>query len=156
MITAVYQSLWCTVACRATRSPVALCFFVIPRTREIPCHLQHRSKKMYITTPSLSLSHSPTHSLTHSFTHLPTHSLTFTHSHSLSPTLTPSLTLPLSLSLSLTHSTPRSKKAGPVNGDECYFWRTTGCAFGDQCRYLHLPESAGVDAGSEYADDPSQ
>ncbi|XP_006825971.1 uncharacterized protein LOC100368918 [Saccoglossus kowalevskii] len=40
---------------------------------------------------------------------------------------------------------PRHKLKGPVNGDECYFWRTTGCAFGDKCHYEHLPESKGID-----------
>ncbi|XP_064381949.1 uncharacterized protein LOC135330907 [Halichondria panicea] len=37
------------------------------------------------------------------------------------------------------------KKPGPVNGTECYYWRTTGCQFGIQCRYEHLPENKGVD-----------
>ena len=37
------------------------------------------------------------------------------------------------------------KNTGPVNGDECYFWRTTGCSFGDKCRNKHLPASKGVD-----------
>ncbi|KAI4874259.1 hypothetical protein NFI96_028433, partial [Prochilodus magdalenae] len=40
-------------------------------------------------------------------------------------------------------SGPRRK--GPVNGDECYFWRTTGCHFGDKCRYKHIPEQRGKD-----------
>lgn len=38
-----------------------------------------------------------------------------------------------------------TKVTGPVNGDECHFWRTTGCAFGNKCRYKHLKESKGVD-----------
>lgn len=38
-----------------------------------------------------------------------------------------------------------SKLSGPVNGDECYFWRTTGCYFADKCRFRHVPESKGVD-----------
>lgn len=42
-------------------------------------------------------------------------------------------------------SVPRVKKSGPVNGDECYFWRTTGCAFGSQCYYLHIPAHEGID-----------
>ncbi|KAK7109416.1 uncharacterized protein [Littorina saxatilis] len=37
------------------------------------------------------------------------------------------------------------KLSGPVNGDECYFWRTTGCDYADKCRYLHLPKSKGAD-----------
>ena len=40
---------------------------------------------------------------------------------------------------------PASKLSGPVNGDECYFWRTTGCYFADKCRFRHVPESKGVD-----------
>ncbi|XP_076017037.1 uncharacterized protein LOC143008945 [Genypterus blacodes] len=32
------------------------------------------------------------------------------------------------------------RRRGPVNGDECYFWRTTGCHFGDKCRYKHIPD----------------
>ena len=37
------------------------------------------------------------------------------------------------------------KLSGPVNGDECYFWRTTGCYFADKCRFRHVPENKGVD-----------
>nr|XP_057915128.1 tetratricopeptide repeat protein 31 isoform X2 [Doryrhamphus excisus] len=37
------------------------------------------------------------------------------------------------------------RRRGPVNGDECYFWRTTGCHFGDQCRYKHIPDQKGKD-----------
>ncbi|XP_007240441.3 uncharacterized protein zgc:123010 [Astyanax mexicanus] len=37
------------------------------------------------------------------------------------------------------------RRKGPVNGDECYFWRTTGCHFGDKCRYKHIPEQRGKD-----------
>lgn len=38
-----------------------------------------------------------------------------------------------------------SRRRGPVNGDECYFWRTTGCHFGDKCRYKHFPDQKGKD-----------
>ncbi|MFT7817092.1 hsp70-Hsp90 organizing protein 3-like [Arapaima gigas] len=38
-----------------------------------------------------------------------------------------------------------SKRKGPINGDECYFWRTTGCHFGDKCRYKHIPAQQGKD-----------
>jgi len=38
-----------------------------------------------------------------------------------------------------------SKLRGPVNGDECYFWRTTGCQFTTGCRYRHVPEHKGID-----------
>ncbi|KAG7492605.1 hypothetical protein MATL_G00016130 [Megalops atlanticus] len=37
------------------------------------------------------------------------------------------------------------RRRGPVNGDECYFWRTTGCHFGDKCRYKHIPDQRGRD-----------
>ncbi|KAK7869280.1 hypothetical protein R5R35_000892 [Gryllus longicercus] len=39
----------------------------------------------------------------------------------------------------------QTKVTGPVNGDECHFWRTTGCAFGNKCRYKHLKENKGID-----------
>ncbi|XP_063048200.1 uncharacterized protein zgc:123010 isoform X2 [Engraulis encrasicolus] len=38
-----------------------------------------------------------------------------------------------------------ARRRGPVNGDECYFWRTTGCHFGEKCRYKHIPEQRGKD-----------
>nr|XP_042903456.1 uncharacterized protein LOC122268270 isoform X1 [Parasteatoda tepidariorum]XP_042903457.1 uncharacterized protein LOC122268270 isoform X2 [Parasteatoda tepidariorum]XP_042903458.1 uncharacterized protein LOC122268270 isoform X3 [Parasteatoda tepidariorum] len=37
------------------------------------------------------------------------------------------------------------KKMGPVNGNECYFWRTTGCVYGEVCRYKHIKEHKGID-----------
>uniref|UniRef100_A0A3P9Q486 Zgc:123010 n=1 Tax=Poecilia reticulata TaxID=8081 RepID=A0A3P9Q486_POERE len=37
------------------------------------------------------------------------------------------------------------RRRGPVNGDECYFWRTTGCHFGDKCHYKHFPDQKGKD-----------
>ncbi|XP_047459383.1 tetratricopeptide repeat protein 31 isoform X2 [Mugil cephalus] len=37
------------------------------------------------------------------------------------------------------------RRRGPVNGDECYFWRTTGCHFGDKCHYKHIPDQKGKD-----------
>ncbi|XP_005100007.2 uncharacterized protein LOC101855261 [Aplysia californica] len=37
------------------------------------------------------------------------------------------------------------KQTGPVNGDECYFWRTTGCTFGSDCKWQHFPKSKGID-----------
>ncbi len=40
---------------------------------------------------------------------------------------------------------PQEKVTGPVNGDECYFWRTTGCQFGNACRYRHVKEHKGID-----------
>jgi len=38
-----------------------------------------------------------------------------------------------------------SKITGPVNGNECYFWRTTGCVFESHCRYMHVEDHKGVD-----------
>uniref|UniRef100_A0A671QKR7 Tetratricopeptide repeat protein 31-like n=1 Tax=Sinocyclocheilus anshuiensis TaxID=1608454 RepID=A0A671QKR7_9TELE len=37
------------------------------------------------------------------------------------------------------------RRRGPINSDECYFWRTTGCHFGDRCRYKHIPDHRGKD-----------
>lgn len=37
------------------------------------------------------------------------------------------------------------RRRGPVNEDECYFWRTTGCHFGDKCRYKHIPDQKSKD-----------
>ncbi|XP_061646434.1 tetratricopeptide repeat protein 31 isoform X2 [Phyllopteryx taeniolatus] len=37
------------------------------------------------------------------------------------------------------------RRRGPVNGDECYFWRTTGCHFGEKCRYKHITDHKGND-----------
>lgn len=37
------------------------------------------------------------------------------------------------------------KMSGPVNGNECYFWRTTGCVFENQCRYKHVRGHKGID-----------
>ncbi|XP_035256399.1 hsp70-Hsp90 organizing protein 1-like [Anguilla anguilla] len=39
----------------------------------------------------------------------------------------------------------RAWRRGPVQGGECYFWRTTGCHFGEKCRYKHIPEQRGRD-----------
>ncbi|KAM9857460.1 uncharacterized protein ACBR49_001086 isoform 2-T3 [Aulostomus maculatus] len=33
----------------------------------------------------------------------------------------------------------------PVHGDECFYWRTTGCLYGDKCRFKHVPEQQGRD-----------
>ncbi|XP_039630504.1 uncharacterized protein zgc:123010 isoform X1 [Polypterus senegalus] len=52
------------------------------------------------------------------------------------PQQAPELSVPLSAQPFI----PGSKRRGPVNGNECYFWRTTGCYFGDKCRYKHIPE----------------
>ncbi|KAL0964620.1 hypothetical protein UPYG_G00326540 [Umbra pygmaea] len=46
---------------------------------------------------------------------------------------------------SATGSFSSPRRRGPVNGNECYFWRTTGCHFGEKCRYKHIPEQKGQD-----------
>ena len=38
-----------------------------------------------------------------------------------------------------------AKLTGPVNGNECYFWRTTGCLYADKCRYEHIKKNKGID-----------
>uniref|UniRef100_A0AAV2JK34 Uncharacterized protein n=1 Tax=Knipowitschia caucasica TaxID=637954 RepID=A0AAV2JK34_KNICA len=56
--------------------------------------------------------------------------------------------MPLKTCLSLTQQAGMSagaRRRGPVNEDECYFWRTTGCHFGDKCRYKHIPDQKGKD-----------
>ncbi|KAJ8013776.1 hypothetical protein DPEC_G00033300 [Dallia pectoralis] len=58
------------------------------------------------------------------------------------------LPLPLMTSLSASQqatSATSSRRRGPVNGDECYFWRTTGCHFGEKCHFKHIPEQKGMD-----------
>lgn len=54
---------------------------------------------------------------------------------------------PLKTSLPATQqaATAGPRRRGPVNGDECYFWRSTGCHFGDKCHYKHIPEQRGKD-----------
>ncbi|KAL1423255.1 hypothetical protein MTO96_021236 [Rhipicephalus appendiculatus] len=42
-------------------------------------------------------------------------------------------------------SESKAKVSGPVNGNECYFWRTTGCSYGDNCYYEHIPSHKGID-----------
>lgn len=39
----------------------------------------------------------------------------------------------------------QDKPSGPVNGNECYFWRTTGCLYADKCRYEHIKKNKGID-----------
>lgn len=45
----------------------------------------------------------------------------------------------------------KSKVTGPVNGNECYFWRTTGCVFDNNCRYRHVSTHKGVDLAKVHA-----
>ncbi|XP_068111150.1 tetratricopeptide repeat protein 31 [Hyperolius riggenbachi] len=37
------------------------------------------------------------------------------------------------------------KKKVPHKNNECYYWRSDGCGYGDKCRYRHIPENKGVD-----------
>ncbi|KAM7408731.1 hypothetical protein PAMA_002449 [Pampus argenteus] len=58
------------------------------------------------------------------------------------------LPIPLKICLPVTQQAGAAagpRRRGPVNGDECYFWRTTGCHFGDKCRYKHIPDQKGKD-----------
>ena len=50
-----------------------------------------------------------------------------------------------SFSSLISFSSSRPRRRGPVNEEECYFWRTTGCHFGDKCRYKHFPDQKGQD-----------
>ncbi|KAG7217892.1 hypothetical protein INR49_020794 [Caranx melampygus] len=36
-----------------------------------------------------------------------------------------------------------SRRRAPLNGDECIYWRTTGCIHGDRCRFKHIPDQQG-------------
>ncbi|KAL7404206.1 hypothetical protein ABVT39_011436 [Epinephelus coioides] len=38
-----------------------------------------------------------------------------------------------------------SRRCAPINGDECFYWRTTGCFYGDKCRFKHIPDQQGRD-----------
>ncbi|CAB1344395.1 unnamed protein product, partial [Coregonus sp. 'balchen'] len=37
------------------------------------------------------------------------------------------------------------RRMAPINGDECFFWRTTGCLYGDKCHFKHKPDQRGRD-----------
>ena len=45
----------------------------------------------------------------------------------------------------INNSELNQKLSGPVNGNECYFWRTTGCLYADKCRYDHIKKNKGID-----------
>ena len=45
----------------------------------------------------------------------------------------------------INNSDLNQKLSGPVNGNECYFWRTTGCLYADKCRYDHIKKNKGID-----------
>ncbi len=53
---------------------------------------------------------------------------------------------PMLASSSSTASGSSAKKHGPVNGNECYYWRTSGCVFGAKCRFRHIPGNKGIDS----------
>ncbi|XP_054460099.1 stress-induced-phosphoprotein 1-like isoform X2 [Anoplopoma fimbria] len=38
-----------------------------------------------------------------------------------------------------------SRRCVPINGDGCFYWRTTGCFYGDKCRFKHIPDQQGRD-----------
>uniref|UniRef100_A0A4W5KNB9 C3H1-type domain-containing protein n=1 Tax=Hucho hucho TaxID=62062 RepID=A0A4W5KNB9_9TELE len=38
-----------------------------------------------------------------------------------------------------------TRRMAPINGDKCFFWRTTGCFYGDKCRFKHKPDQRGRD-----------
>ncbi|XP_067858150.1 uncharacterized protein zgc:123010 isoform X2 [Heptranchias perlo] len=61
------------------------------------------------------------------------------------PVQKPPIPVPVSVQPKIVAAACGTKRRGPVDGDECYFWRTTGCHFGDKCRYKHIPERRGVD-----------
>ncbi|XP_056264913.1 uncharacterized protein LOC130189923 isoform X2 [Pseudoliparis swirei] len=38
-----------------------------------------------------------------------------------------------------------SRRCVPINGDECFYWRTSGCFYGDACRFKHTADQRGRD-----------
>ncbi|KAJ8001672.1 hypothetical protein DPEC_G00171890 [Dallia pectoralis] len=44
-----------------------------------------------------------------------------------------------------TSQTTGPRRMAPINGDECFFWRTTGCLYRDKCRFKHKPDQRGKD-----------
>lgn len=38
-----------------------------------------------------------------------------------------------------------TRRMAPINGDECFFWRTTGCFYGEKCRFKHKLDQRGKD-----------
>ncbi|XP_068451663.1 tetratricopeptide repeat protein 31-like isoform X2 [Clinocottus analis] len=37
------------------------------------------------------------------------------------------------------------RRCVPINADECFYWRTTGCFYGDKCLFKHIPDQRGRD-----------
>ncbi|XP_063818362.1 stress-induced-phosphoprotein 1-like isoform X2 [Pseudophryne corroboree] len=38
-----------------------------------------------------------------------------------------------------------AKRKVTAKTNECYYWRSSGCSYGEKCRYRHIPENKGVD-----------
>ncbi|XP_041789978.1 stress-induced-phosphoprotein 1-like isoform X2 [Chelmon rostratus] len=38
-----------------------------------------------------------------------------------------------------------SRRCVPIDGDVCFYWRTTGCFYGDKCLFKHIPDQQGQD-----------
>lgn len=38
-----------------------------------------------------------------------------------------------------------SRRCVPIDGDVCFYWQTTGCFYGDKCRFKHIPDQQGRD-----------
>ncbi|XP_075948143.1 uncharacterized protein LOC142950129 [Anarhichas minor] len=38
-----------------------------------------------------------------------------------------------------------SRRCAPISGDECFYWQTTGCFYGDKCRFKHVADQQGRD-----------
>lgn len=40
----------------------------------------------------------------------------------------------------------RSRRCTPIDGDKCFYWQTSGCFYGDKCRFQHIPGQQGRDS----------
>ncbi|KAM6941802.1 uncharacterized protein PEZ65_003806 [Lycodopsis pacificus] len=38
-----------------------------------------------------------------------------------------------------------SRRCAPISGDGCFYWQTTGCFYGDKCRFKHVADQQGRD-----------
>ncbi|XP_030283002.1 STI1-like protein isoform X2 [Sparus aurata] len=38
-----------------------------------------------------------------------------------------------------------SRRCVPIDGDVCFYWQTSGCFYGDKCRFKHIPDQQGRD-----------
>ncbi|XP_029594592.1 RNA-binding protein SGN1-like [Salmo trutta] len=57
--------------------------------------------------------------------------------------LSPQRTNPIGFNTSSASQYGSTGTRTPINGDECFFWRTTGCFYGDKCRFKHKPDQRG-------------